>query len=86
VRASIAAALTAASIIALVVCLYARVPALATIAPLTLAFVAACVGVLGVTEEEATRAQRVLVIAALVVSVIVTIAASALFLHALDKP
>lgn len=85
-RASIAAALTAASIIALVVCRVGRVPALATVAPLTLAFVGACLGVLAVTEDEATRAQRSLAIAALVVSVIVTIVASGLFLRMLGRP
>lgn len=85
-RASIAAALTAASIVAFALCLAGVVPPLANVAPLTLAFVAACVGVLAATEDEATPTRRRLAYATIAVSIVVIIVAGGLYLRSIGSP
>jgi hypothetical protein len=79
VRASIAAALAALSIIPLVLCLRGRLPPLAAVAPVTLSFVGACVGVLGATEDT-TVARRRFALAATIAATIVLIVACGVFL------
>ncbi len=84
-RASIAAALTAASIVALALCLAGIVPVLANIAPMTLAFSAACVGVLAATEDDATPRRRRIAYATIAVSVIVVFVAGGLYLRSIGS-
>ena len=85
-RASIAAALTAASIVAGALCLAGVVPPLANIAPLTLAFVATCVGVLAATEDDATPARRRIAYAAIVVSIVVLFVSGGVYLRSIGSP
>ncbi len=84
-RVSIAAALTAASIVAGALCLAGVVPALANIAPLTLAFVAACVGVLAATEDDAQPGRRRIAYAAIALSIIVIFVAVGSYLRSIGS-
>jgi hypothetical protein len=82
VRAPIAAGLTALSAILVVLCFRGILPGLGAVAPMTLAFIAACIGVLGATDEETTPARRRLAIGAIVLAVLVLAAAGAALFHA----
>jgi hypothetical protein len=83
VRALIAVGLTALSLILVVLCFRGTLPGLGAVAPMTLAFIAACVGVLGATDEDTTRARRRVAIAALVFAILVLAAACVALFHAL---
>lgn len=85
-RALIAAALAALSAILVVLCLRGLLPGLGVVAPMTLAFVGACVGVLGATDEDTTPARRRFAVGAAIAATVVLIIASALFLSALGRP
>ena len=85
-RASIAAAFTAASIVAGALCLAGVVPAIADVAPLTLAFVAACVGLLAATEDDTTPARRRIAYVAIAVSIVVIFVAGGLYLRSIGSP
>ena len=82
-RAPIALGLTALSAILVVLCFRGLLPGLGAVAPMTLAFIGACVGVLGATDEETTPARRRVAIAALGFAVLVLAAAGAALFHAL---
>ena len=82
-RALIAVGLTALSLLLVVLCFRGTLPGLGAVAPMTLAFIAACVGVLGATEDEATPARRRLAIAAIALSVLVLVAACVALFHAM---
>ena len=78
-RASIAAALAALSAILVVFCWRGRLAGLGILAPMTLAFVGACLGVLAATEDT-TVARRRFAIAATIAATIVLIVACGVFL------
>ena len=78
-RASIAAALAALSAILVVLCLRGWLRGLGMLAPMTLAFVGACVGVLAATEDT-TVARRRFAIAGTIANVVVLIVACGVFL------
>jgi len=83
VRALIAVGLTALSLILVVLCFRGTLPGLGAVAPMTLAFIGACVAVLGATDEETTQARRRLAIAAIVFATLVLTAACVALFHAL---
>jgi hypothetical protein len=82
VRAPAAAALAAISAILVVLCYRGILPGLGAVAPMTLAFLAACVGVLGATDEETSQSRRRLAIGAIVFAVIVLVVACARLMRA----
>jgi len=86
VRAPIAAALTALSAILVVLCFRGLLPGLGAVAPMTLAFVGACVGVIGATDEDTSLTRRRVSIASIVLATIVLIVASGLLFHAVATP
>jgi hypothetical protein len=81
VRSSIAAALAALSAILVVFCWRGRMAGLDILAPMTLAFVGACLGVLAASEDT-TVARRRFAIAGITANVVVLVIACALFLTA----
>ena len=81
-RALIAAAFAALSLILVVLCLRGILPGLGVVAPMTLAFVGACVGVLGATEETSVGRRR-FAVGATIAATLVLIVACALMLRAL---
>ena len=85
-RALIAASLAALAAILVVLCLRGILPGLAVVAPMTVAFVGACVGVLGATDDDTTPARRRFAVGAAIASTIVLIVACGLFLSALGRP
>ncbi len=82
-RALVAAALAAISLILVVLCARGILPGLGVVAPMTLAFVGACVGILGATEQETSVARRRFAVGATVAATLVLIVACALLLRAL---
>jgi len=64
-------------------CLRGVLPRLAAVAPTTLAFMGACVGVLGVSDDATTAAQRRIAIGATIFAALVLIIACGLLLRAL---
>lgn len=85
-RANLAAALAALAAILVVLCLRGPLSGLGAVAPMTVAFVAACVGVLGTTDQDTSLARRRFAIAATVAATLVLIIATALLLRALSRP
>jgi hypothetical protein len=83
VRTLIAVGLTALSLLLVVLCFRGTLPGLGAVAPMTLAFIAACIGVLGATDEETTQARRRLAIATVMFAVLVLAAACVALFHAL---
>ena len=81
-RALIAASLAALAAILVVLCLRGILPGLAVVAPMTVAFVGACVGVLGATEETSVGRRR-FAVGATIAATLVLIVACALMLRAL---
>ncbi|HEX6839266.1 MAG TPA: hypothetical protein VF334_21965 [Polyangia bacterium] len=81
-RALIAAVLAALSLILVVLCWRGILPGLAVVAPMTLAFVGACVGVLGATEETSVGRRR-FAVGATIAATLVLIVACAMMLRAL---
>jgi hypothetical protein len=82
-RAPLAAALAALAAILVVLCLRGVLPRLGAVAPTTLAFMGACVGVLGVSDDDTTPAQRRLAVAATIFATLMLIVACGLLLRAL---
>lgn len=84
-RALVSAALAALSLILVVLCLRGVLPGLGVVAPMTLAFVGACLGVLGATDQETTVARRRFAVGATIAATLVLIVACAVFLSALRR-
>ncbi|HXU70454.1 MAG TPA: hypothetical protein VN947_14050 [Polyangia bacterium] len=85
-RATSAAALTALSIILVVLCWHGFLPGLGAVAPMTLAFIAACVAIIGATDEDTTLARRRFAVGVAVVATLVLVVACVLLLHRLNEP
>jgi hypothetical protein len=86
VRALVAALLAALSAILVVLCFRGVLPGLSAVAPVTLAFIGACVGILGATDDDTTPARRRFAVGAAVAGTLVLIVACGLLLHALATP
>ena len=84
-RASIAVAMAALSAILIALCLRGLLPGLGVLAPVTLAFVGACVSVIGVNDDDATLRGRRLAIAAALVNSVLLIVGCGMLLHALAR-
>lgn len=85
-RAPSAAALTALSILLVALCWRGLLPGLWAVAPMTLAFIAACIAIIAATDEAAPVSRRRLAIAAAIIATIVLVVACGLLLHGLDTP
>ena len=70
--------LAALSAILDLLCFRGLLPGLGAVAPMTLAFIAACVGVLGATDEDTTVARRRIAIAAVVAATVTLVVACGL--------
>ena len=85
-RALAAAALAALALILDILCARGVMPGLGAVAPMTLAFIGACVAVLGATDEATTLAWRRTSIGMIVANTLILIVACGLLLHALAAP
>lgn len=85
-RALTSAALAALSLILVVLCFRGLLPGLGAVAPMTLAFIGACVGILGSTDEATTTAWRRGAIGMIVANTIILIIACGLLFHAVAAP
>lgn len=80
-RALAAAALAALSLLLDILCFRGLLPGLGAVAPMTLSFIGACVGVLGSTDEATTAAWRRVAIAMIVANTLILIIACGLLFH-----
>jgi hypothetical protein len=85
-RAALAAGLAALAAILVVLCLRGLMPMLGILAPTTLAFMGACIGVLGVSDDDTTHAQRRFAVGATVFATLVLLLSCALLVRALAMP
>ena len=78
--------LAALALVFVVLCLRGVLPRLGAVAPTTLAFMGACVGVLGATVDDTTAVQRRAALVATLVATLVLVVACGLLLRALAAP